>query len=201
MNARHLVLAASLAAFMPAARLDAQWGPPSTYAQSAYDNGYKRGESLGEQDSRRGRPFNFSADADFRRGNDGYQSRYGSPDRYRQDFQVGFEAGYRSGYSRYARGPEYSRDRGYTYGGYVSGRYGSERSDFAAANGYRDGYEEGSNDGRKRHTNDPYDESRYRSGDHGYENWYGPRDAYRGGYRVAFVDGYEAGYRDGWRYR
>jgi hypothetical protein len=208
-GARHFALAAALVAFMPAARLHAQFGPPSrygqsTYGQTAYNNGYQRGQYLGEQDARRGRPFNYSADAEFRRGNHGYQSQYGSRDRYREDFQLGFENDYRAGYSRYVPGggPEYSRGRGNGYGVYgPEGRYGISRSDLANVNGYRDGYEEGLNDGRKRHTNDPYDESRYHNGDRGYEREYGAREIYRSNYRVAFVDGYEAGYQAGWRYR
>jgi hypothetical protein len=206
MTARHLAFAAVLAVLAPAVPLHAQFGrlPPQTsYSQTAYNRGFERGQLTGEQDARRGRPFDFSIASDYRRGNYGYDSRYGSTDLYRRDFQLGFEAGYRTGYQRYSRDLPRGRGRG-TYGAYGYG-YGpngyGERSDLAMSNGYRDGYEEGLNDGRKRHTNDPRDESRFRNADRGYEGWYGAREVYRANYRQAFVDGYEAGYRDGRQYR
>jgi hypothetical protein len=76
--------------------------------------------------------------------------------------------------------------------------HGRGRSDLAYTNGFNDGYREGLNDGRHRHRNDPYAESRYRSGDHGFERWYGSREEYRWHYRDAFRSGYERGFADAW---
>jgi hypothetical protein len=206
MTARHLAFAATIAVLIPAAPVHAQFGapPPSAYAQSAYNQGYERGRLTGEQDARRGRPFDFSVASEYRRGNYGYDSRSGTADRYRRDFQLGFEAGYRAGFQTFSSGRGRGRGYGngnYGYGTYGTYGYGRGSSDLAIANGYRDGYEEGLNDGRKRHTNDPRDESRFRDADRGYERYYGAREIYRTNYRQAFVDGYEAGYRDGWQYR
>ncbi len=201
-SARYLTLVSALVFAAPAARLDAQVfrGPASTstYALTAYDEGYRRGERVGQDDGRRGAAFNFSVDVDYRRGDVGWAARYGTRDRYRQDFRVGFEAGYRNGYERVrtsrALGPTAWSRRPAEFG------YGAER-DLALNNGFNDGYEEGLNDGRKRHRNDPTAESRYHNADRGYDRWYGERDAYRVNYRRAFFQGYEDGYRTGWSYR
>jgi hypothetical protein len=211
MMARVLVVATALALAGCATPLRAQgpWGPPaaSRYAGAAYGEGYRSGERFGQQDGQRGATFNFSILADYRRGDRGYRSQYGARDRYRQDFRVGFGAGYRAGYERFARNrayrvpapPVYSRDRGAVYGGgNVYGR-GYAGSDPTLNQGYNDGYEEGLNDGRKGHRDNPTAESRYHSADRGYERAYGPKDIYRSNYRRAFIEGYETGYREGWR--
>ena len=201
MTARCLALVSALMLAVPAARLDAQvLRGPSSLSGPAYDEGYRRGERVGQEDGRRGASFNFGIALDFRRGDIGWTARFGSRDRYRDDFRVGFEAGYRSGFERFrAAGrvapPFASRDR--VAGGFG---YGTTR-DLASSNGFNDGYQEGVSDGRNRHRDAPTAESRYRNGDHGYGGWYGPREAYRANYRRAFIDGYENGYRDGWGYR
>jgi hypothetical protein len=70
--------------------------------------------------------------------------------------------------------------------------------------GWREGSEEGHNDGR--HRRDPrfWREGEFRDGDRGYKGWMGPRWEYASGFRR----GYEAGYRrafaaarPGWRVR
>jgi flagellar biosynthesis/type III secretory pathway protein FliH len=66
--------------------------------------------------------------------------------------------------------------------------------------GFNDGYEAGLDDGEDGRRFDPIAESRYRSGDRGYEREYGTREAYKIDYRNAFRQGYEAGYNDGRRY-
>jgi hypothetical protein len=201
-TARYLTLVSALMLAVPAARVDAQVfrGPSSTYNQSAYDEGYRRGERVGQEDGGRGAAFNFGIAQDFRRGDIGWTARFGSRERYRDDFRVGFEAGYRSGYERFRAnrrvGPQvWSRERaGNGFG------YGNERV-LALNNGYNDGYQEGLSDGRNRHRDAPTAESRYRNADHGYDQWYGAREGYRVNYRRSFIDGYETGYRDGWGYR
>lgn len=206
---RGLALASALVLAVPAVSLQAQsvWRAPAppVYGRAAYDEGYRRGEAVGIRDARRGAAFNFYIAGDYRRGDPGYRSQYGQRDRYRIDFRAGFEAGYRAGYNRFRPGrgnvapgpPAWSRGRARGLD-----RYGYAGSnDLASMNGWNDGYEEGVNDGRKRHTDDPYDESRYRDGDRGYERYYGSKELYRSVYRRAFIEGYETGYRDGWSYR
>ena len=234
-GARYLTLIAAVALAVPAADLKAQqpWGPAGSvygpyaprYSQVAQDEGYRRGLVAGQNDRRRGEPFSFTNESEYRRADLGYRSEFGSRDRYREDFRTGFAAGYRVGYgnvdSRRIYGPpgpppwangrargrgSYDGYGGYgSYGGYGDG-YGGyhnqvQRYDLAFDNGYNDGYEEGLNDGRKRHTNDPIAESRYRSGDHGYERYYGSFETYKLNYREGFRQGYERGFTDGWSYR
>ena len=186
-----LAMLATLAA--PAATANA--GQDSRRGQvaipSGYDEGYRQGLRVGEDHGRRGQQFNFGIAAEYRQGDYGWRPSYGSRDQYRADFRVGFERGYRDGYDRfsnYRSGPppwSNGRARGY--------------SDLAYTNGFNDGYKEGLNDGRHGHRNDPYAESRYRNGDHGFENWYGSKEQYRWNYRDSFRRGYERGFEDGWR--
>jgi hypothetical protein len=65
----------------------------------------------------------------------------------------------------------------------------------AAEVGFRDGLAQGRDDAGDRRRFDPVRASRYRSGDHDYNNRYGSRDDYRREYRAAFQQGYEQGYR------
>lgn len=199
-----LVAALTLAAPAIAAAQSPRRAPAaSSVNRIAYDEGFRRGFQAGQEDGRRGVTFNFTVTNDYRRADLGYRSQYGPRDRYRIDFRVGFEAGYRDGYARF-RGTTVPRGRarGWGYAG-APGGYGYDggQFDLALSNGFEDGYEEGLNDGRKRHTNDPMDESRYRDGDRGYERYYGSREMYRTNYRRAFIEGYQAGFRDGWGYR
>lgn len=230
LGVRHVALITGLALALPsaaAAQVRTQWNAPSS---TAYNEGFARGRAAGAEDFRRGQRFNFTDESDYRRGDSGYRSQFGNRDRYRDDFRRGFAEGYRAGYGRtdFRSTPYYAPapDPGFRFGtpaapdfGYGNPNYGGgfinppartpysglgfgavNRNDLAASNGYDDGYHEGLNDGRSRHRDDPFAESRYRDGDHGYKSWYGPRDLYRVHYRDAFRAGYEAGYRDGFRY-
>ena len=185
-----LATVAAPIATLEAAQARTSQGRPQPGGSAARDEGFRRGQRAGEEHGRRGQPFNFQIFADFRDGLFGYRQEFGDRNRYRAEFRIGFEQGYREGYGRFdvgrGRSP-WGNDRGYV--------------DRAADNGYQDGYKEGLNDGRHNHRNDPVAESRYRGGDHGYERWYGPREVYRVRYREAFRDGYERGYRDGWAWR
>jgi hypothetical protein len=63
-------------------------------------------------------------------------------------------------------------------------RYGYDR-------GWREGSEEGHNDGRRQRDPRFWREGEFRDGDKGYKGWMGPRWDYTAGFR----EGYEAGYR------
>jgi hypothetical protein len=165
-----------------AAAAEPQWGIPrpqgsnGTYGtQTAYNEGYTRGVRAGDNDARRGDPFQYVDESDYRRGDAGYQSQYGSRDRYRDEFRRGYVTGYRDGFERISYGgyggygvpgtqtgnlPPWSNGRGRAVGR-------GDRNDLASTNGFNDGYEQGLNDGRDRHRNDPYAESRFRDGDRG----------------------------------
>ena len=55
-----------------AALAQAGWNTPG------YNEGYQRGQSAGAEDSRRGNAFEFTDEGDYRRGDSGYRSQYGS---------------------------------------------------------------------------------------------------------------------------
>ena len=173
--------------------------------QQAYNEGYQRGVRSGDEDGRRGESFSFSDESDFRRADAGYRREYGNVDWYRNEFRRGFEQGYRTGYDRYGYDrrngrpgpPPWSNGRGNSPFERYGGNYRYNQYDLASQTGFNDGYERGLDDGRDRRRNDPFAESRYRDGDHGYDRRYGPRDAYKINYREAFRQGYERGYADG----
>ena len=176
MVARSIVLVSALALAAPVV-LEArdQWG---SYGNQAYSEGYQRGVRSGDEDSRRGDPYNYTDESDFRRADAGYRREYGNVDRYRDEFRRGFEQGYRIGYDRNVNdrrnGPPpwangRANGRGNGRGNSPFERYGDYRNnqyDLAFQNGYNDGYERGLDDGRDRRRNDPFGESRYRDADH-----------------------------------
>lgn len=190
-----IVLAAALVAPTALEAAQARAVPRDQgWSRAAHDEGYRRGVRAGEDHGRRGQPFNFSIVLDFRQGDYGYRPDYGPRDRYRSEFRLGFEEGYRQAYG------QYDVRRGYPGRGGPPPGYGRSRGNeqFALSNGYEDGYKEGLNDGRRHHRNDPYAESRYRGATHGYQGWFGPKEYYKIPYRDGFIQGYERGYRDGW---
>ena len=211
--ARFLIVMAAAALTSSVAQLKAepQWGAPaqaprySQTASAALNEGYTRGLRAGEEDGRRGQPFTFNDESDYRRADNGYRSQYGSRDRYRDQFRDGFEQGYREGYRRYAydrrNGPPWSNGRGpgRLPNNRDTGPYGggyNQYANVAFENGFNDGYDEGRSDGRARRANDPIAERRYRSADHGFNDRYGSRDAYKNTYRQGFLQGYQRGYRE-----
>jgi hypothetical protein len=163
--------------------------------EGAYRNGYEQGRVQGENDARRGLSFNVGRHGEYRNAQSGYGG-YGNRNEYRQVFRQGFEAGYDDGYRRDARDSRNpSQSQGPGYRGADRGRgLGADRRSPAAANGFRDGLEQGQRDVRDRRPFDPVRASRYRSGDHDYNNRYGSRDEYKREYRSAFQQGYAQGY-------
>lgn len=104
---------------------------------------------------------------DWRTGGDRRDDGRATPRRYPYPNETPYPAGRNSGYQR-----------------------------VAFDNGYEDGYEKGREDARDNDGYDPVRHSRYRSGDEGYEDRYGSKEAYRNVYRDGFRSGYDAGYRD-----
>ena len=68
------------------------------------------------------------------------------------------------------------------------------RNNVAFDTGYRDGLEKGREDVQDRDSFDPVRHSRYRSADRGYESRYGTKEQYK----LAYRDGFEAGYSQGY---
>jgi hypothetical protein len=82
-------------------------------------------------------------------------------------------------------------------GGNPAFRYGYDR-------GWREGSEEGRNDGRRHRDPRFWREGEYRDGDKGYKRWMGPRGDYAAGFRQGYEAGYRrayASFRPGWRDR
>jgi hypothetical protein len=187
-NATFIVglLCAALLAPGPATIADAQVrrGPDRGFgsgaARDAYERGFRDGLRRGADDARRGRDFDLGRDPHYNA---------------RDDFRRGFAEGYRSGFSRVSA----RQSRG-SNGGFAR-RAPNRFTEPAAARGFSDGYEDGTNDGRRRNRYDPVGSRDYRDGDNGYFGSYGSRDAYRNNYRAGFRQGYEEGYRDGVRDR
>jgi hypothetical protein len=179
---------------------EVQNGRGRALARDGYDRGYGEGLRQGEFDARRGLALNFERDPIFRDGMRGYDRRFGSRDRYRDDFRHGFIDGYRSSYARWrpAPAPSFPQRNGPGPGvfGSQQQRPGSYQEP-AYARGYSDGYRQGADDGRDRGRYDPVGHRDYRDADQGYYGSYGSRDAYRNNYRAGYREGYEEGYRLG----
>jgi hypothetical protein len=198
----------SLALAWPA---HAQSGP-SGHQRIAYDQGYREGFRLGQQDALGQRAFDHGRHNVYRRGDAGYDRRYGRREAYRQAFRSGFSTGYADAFRQVSRtadgrpravprsgipagrAPAYPSARGYPdYGRYGYGSFGFDR-------GYTDGYERGMEDARRNRRFDPIGHRDYRSANRGYDRRYGTRDQYRIQYRDGFRRGYEEGFRDARRY-
>jgi hypothetical protein len=159
-------------------------------ADREYDRGFRDGLRRGEQDGRRGRPYNVWAHGSYRNAD----NRIGRRDAAItvRAFREGFEAGYAQGYRRYARGGYYP-PAARTYPGYpgaVGSRAGALGSP-AFDNGYRDGFDEGLRDARRGDAYDPVRSRRYREGDRAYDRRYGTRTDYQRDYRAGFMRGYQ----------
>lgn len=165
-----------------------------------YNEGYARGLRSGEDDARRGNRFEFVDESDYRNADHGYRREYGAREFYRDEYRRGFAVGYEAGYRRVRPGGRFEGGGRWGYPGNPGGGYGRGRYDVAAQQGYNDGYEAGFDDGRDGRRYDPIGESRYRSGDRGYNSRYGPRETYKANYRDAFRDGYEEGYDEARRF-
>src|SRR5687768_16013443 len=87
---------AAVCAAPAAAHDDDRWGHRSYGGHRSggygigYDNGYEEGLRHGRSDGRRGLSFDYAHDRDYRRGDDGYRSRYGSRHVYADAFRSGY---------------------------------------------------------------------------------------------------------------
>jgi hypothetical protein len=172
----------------------------------AYQNGFEDGARHGERDARDRRSFSYERDSDYRDADRDFHRGDGDREYYRRSFRQGYQAGYTEGFNRVARayGSAYPAPAPYGYPppapyGYPNRYPSAGRPGFnspAGQNGFRDGLEVGRDDARDRDPFDPIRSKRYRSGDHDYNDRYGPREEYKREYRAAFQRGYEQGYRD-----
>lgn len=188
------ILTALAVVAMAAAPLEAQWRDP----RGGHDEGYRDGARAGGDDARDGRPFEYQRHRDYRNADNGYQSRDGRRDDYKQQYRAGFVAGYRDGYySGGGRGPAVGGSRPtFGYGSRTPYRNRAPLVEIARGNGFDEGYRKGLDDGRDRDRGDPWRHGRYRDADQGYRREYGPKSVYQQAYRAAFERGYAEGYQD-----
>ena len=212
------LLVAALLLGAGSAVASAQWR--QGYADAAWDAGYRDGLRAGEDDARDGRPFEYQRSRDYRDADNGYQSRDGNKDQWKQRYREGFIGGYRDSYST-AGGVAVPRSNRYPTGQYPSGRsapqtwpsrpgngpvwggsgvpaWGGSRgaSNYAYANGFQEGYESGRKDGERNRSYDLARDNDYRKATKGYDKDYGPRATYQQGFRTGFERGYDQGYRE-----
>jgi hypothetical protein len=214
LSARLLLVAALLLGGSAVA--SAQWR--QGYNDPAWDAGYRDGLRAGEDDARDGRPFEYQRSRDYREADNGYDSRAGNRDAWKQRYREGFIGGYRDAYStaggravprgsRYPGGqPTYGAGRewpGQQRGPVWNGRNGPAwgggsrgAANYAYANGYQEGYEAGRKDGERNRNYDVARDNDYRKATKGYDRDYGPREAYQQGFRSGFERGYDQGYRE-----
>ena len=175
---RASILAVALLAPCAASVAHAQVQRAVPRNSQGYNEGYERGSRAGADDGQRNRPQDYASKSDYRNGDSGWRREYGDRERYRIDFRLGFEFGYREGYGRYR--PGYGSDS-YGRGNDQYGQYGR---------------------------NDPYGRNDgWRPGAGGPPPWANGRGRGRGNaggyqynelaFRNGFTDGYEAGLRDG----
>jgi hypothetical protein len=154
----------------------------------AYDNGYREGAALGDDDASHRLEFSYARHNEFRDANGGYAPGDGDQDAYRQSLRRGFEAGYTESFNRTAGA--------FPRTGLIPAQPAPAVSlSFAAQVGNRDGLEVGRGDARVGNAYDPVRSGQYRSADHDYDRRYGSKDVFQREYRAAFERGYAEGFR------
>ncbi len=108
------------------------------------------------------------------------------PHQDNRDYQRG-----RYGWQNNQRDHDGDRDDGYR-----NGRGGNQS--YARNQGYRIGYQDGLNDGRRdfdsRHKFQPEKAGNYKHADRGYNSSFGDKNSYKQVYRNGYLQGYRAGY-------
>ncbi len=181
----------------------------TSYADYAFQNGYRLGAREGERDARDNKAYGFKRDDAYEDADWGF--RGGDKDLYRRDFRRGYEEGYAAGYRHNApaawdnsgiyesRPPVVVAPPPTTSSNYTIA-YATPYGRFAYDNGFRDGMDEGRKDIRDHKAFEFWKRDRFNDADHGYDRKFGPKDAYKADYRVGFRAGYEQGYHDGERF-
>jgi hypothetical protein len=73
-------------------------GPWGGYRSIAFDNGFDDGYREGLRDSRSRDRYDPVGNKRYRKGDQGYDRRYGPRDYYKREYRDGFRAGYERGY-------------------------------------------------------------------------------------------------------
>jgi hypothetical protein len=83
-------------------RRDDRYRDRNSGYQTARQQGYSYGLSVGAGDAQRGQSYNPQRSRYYRNATEGYNSYYGNKGQYKQVFRDAFEQGYREGFQRYA---------------------------------------------------------------------------------------------------
>ena len=183
---------------------------------SARDHGYQIGYRDGGQHARGDRSSGRGSDyrnADYQRGERGYERWMGNKGQYKQGYRDGYRAGYEQAYNGGGWGNWPGRGRGrnddvYTqpYPRYPGGSRGGARDDPWGRNGrggdnniaHQTGYAQGLRDGREdRDDRKSFKLDRhgdYKKATDGYRKEYGNKDLYKNNYRAGYQRGYQQGY-------
>lgn len=79
-------------------------GSYGRYGGPAWDNGYRDGYDQGLRDAQRNRRFDPIGDRKYRKGDAGYNKRYGAKDDYKRFYRDAFSRGYQEGFRSYRVG-------------------------------------------------------------------------------------------------
>ena len=71
---------------------------PRSYEEPAFARGYAAGLQRGRDDARRKARYDPVGSPEYREGDRGYESSYGSRDAYKSNYRAGFRQGYEDGY-------------------------------------------------------------------------------------------------------
>ena len=66
----------------------------------AFDNGYRDGMNIGQQDARKGKSFRPQKHDEYEDADRGYNRSYGDKNNYKGQYRQGFQNGYSDGYGR-----------------------------------------------------------------------------------------------------
>jgi hypothetical protein len=76
---------------------------PRGYQEPAFARGYQDGHQRGLADGKARQRYDPADSSDYRNGDQGYVSSYGSRDAYRSNYRAGFRQGYEEGYREATR--------------------------------------------------------------------------------------------------
>lgn len=76
---------------------------PRGYQEPAFARGYQDGHQRGLADGKGRQRYDPADSPDYRNGDQGYASAYGSRDAYRSNYRAGFRQGYEQGYREATR--------------------------------------------------------------------------------------------------
>jgi len=162
-------------------------GDAAQARQYGYQSGYRDGYNKGRHEGRENDPNDYQT-PDWRQASRGYQDWMGPVWAFQNAYREGYRNGFRSGYLSVNRGwgdgdaddfPAVYQDSGARFG------------DRAYQIGFRDGASVAREDVASRKPYNPNPRGRYDDEDHGYNNAYGNKRAYR----QEYANGYRAGYQ------